>query len=98
MDMAENELIRSLNKNLDTGFNEDLALPELNQNLVDFINSLIINDFSKLVTILYRVDVDENKLKKILKEQAGTDAAQIIAGLIIEREQQKAETRKKFRG
>jgi hypothetical protein len=50
------------------------------------------------VTLLYRIDVDENKLKKILKEQAGTDAAQIIAQLIIEREQQKAETRKKFKG
>jgi hypothetical protein len=96
--MAEKELIQLLNKTLETGFDEGLVLSDLKQKLVIYINSLILNDFSKVVTILYRVDVDENKLKKILKEQAGTDAAQIIARLIIEREQQKAETRKKFKG
>jgi hypothetical protein len=40
--------------------------------------------------------VDENKLKRILKEDAGKDAADIIARLIIEREIQKIETRKQF--
>ena len=96
--MAEKELITSLNKTLDSEFDSELALPELKQKLVTFINTLILNDFPTLVNILYRVDVDENKLKKILKDQGETDAAVIIAGLILEREQQKAESRKKFRG
>jgi hypothetical protein len=95
--MAEKELIQLLNKTLETGFDEGLVLSDLKQKLVIYINSLILNDFSKVVTILYRVDVDENKLKKILKEKAGTDAAEIIADLIIERELQKAESRKKFK-
>jgi len=94
--MAEKELIHILNKQIDTEFTEDISMPELQQKLIVYINSLIQTDFQKLVTILYRVDVDENKLKTILRNEAGKDAADIIAGLIIEREMQKIQTRKQF--
>ena len=94
--MAEKELIQIINKQIDTAFTEDTSMQELQQKLTVYINSLIQTDFQKLVTILYRVDVDENKLKTILKNEAGKDAADIIAGLIIEREMQKIQTRKQF--
>src|SRR6476469_5700305 len=94
--MAERELIEIINKHIDTAFTEDTSMQELQQKLIVYINSLIQTDFQKLVAILYRVDVDENKLKTILKNEAGKDAADIIAGLIIEREMQKIQTRKQF--
>jgi hypothetical protein len=64
------------------------------QLLYDRINELINNDFQKLVSILYRMDVDENKLRELLKKNPGTDAGIIIAGLMIARQEQKIRSRK----
>jgi hypothetical protein len=64
--------------------------------LAGYINRLILSDFSKLVYILYRIDVSEQKLKIILQEHPNEDAGLIIAQLIVDRLQQKAESRKKF--
>ena len=36
--------------------------------LIILINELINKDFSSLVQLLYRIDVDENKLKENLKQ------------------------------
>ena len=94
--MVERELIQIINKQVDTDLSEDISRNELQQKLTAFINELILNDFQRLITILYRVDVDEKKLKRILKENIGTDAGEIIANLIIEREIQKIETRTQF--
>ena len=92
----EKELVQIINKQADTDLPEDLSKNELQEKLTSFINELIVNDFQRLITILYRVDVDEKKLKRILKENIETDAGEIIANLIIEREIQKIETRKQF--
>ncbi|MEO5782195.1 MAG: hypothetical protein ABIQ07_02930 [Ginsengibacter sp.] len=92
----QKELVQIINKQADTDLSEDISKNELQQKLTAFINELILNDFQRLITILYRVDVDEKKLKRILIENAGTEAAEIIAILIIERQIQKIETRKQF--
>lgn len=65
--------------------------------LVDAVNHLLLHDFDRLVAILYRVDVDELKLKQLLKERADEDAARIIVMLLIERQEQKIRTRQEFR-
>ncbi len=96
--MVEKELIHIINKQIDTNLTEDISSNELQQKLTIFINDLILNDFQKLISILYKVDVDEKKLKRILKENIGTDAAEIIATLVIERKLQKIETRRQFGG
>ena len=38
----------------------------------------------------------EDKLKILLKQNTGTDAAEIIAGLLLDRQLQKIGSRKKF--
>ena len=63
------------------------------QILYDRINDLINNDFQKLVSILYTMDVDEAKLKRLLSENPGTDAGIIIAEVMIERQEQKIRSR-----
>ena len=95
--MVENELIQVLNQQIGTDFADNINIDEVHNKLSTFVNDLIQNDFQKLVSILYMVDVDENKLKRILKEESGTDAGDIIARLILERERQKIESRKKFK-
>lgn len=65
--------------------------------LVAYINELILHNFNGLINMLYRVDINEQKLKLLLKENHGTDAAQLIADLVIERQVQKLKSRREFR-
>lgn len=58
------------------------------------IRILIDRDFQKLMNILYRIDVNEEKTKMAF---ATNDPANEIAKLIIERELQKVESRKKYK-
>jgi hypothetical protein len=53
--------------------------------LIAFINDCIQHDFNKLVQLLYRIDVSEEKLKYILQLNPNEDAAKLIAAVIIER-------------
>ncbi|MEO6289407.1 MAG: hypothetical protein ABIO76_05780 [Ginsengibacter sp.] len=66
--------------------------------LQTLINELINSDFSSLVHLLYKIDVDEKRLKQHLVQNANADSAAIIADLIIQRILQKIETRNKFSG
>ena len=58
------------------------------------INRLINQDFSRLIAILYRIDISEPKLKILLAENKGSDAGRIIAWMILERQKEKQKTRK----
>lgn len=60
---------------------EKLDTPSLEQ----AINELIKNDFSRLVQILYRIDVSEAKLKNILNANPNEDAGKLIAQVVLER-------------
>ena len=53
--------------------------------LEDFINECIKTDFSRLVQMLYRIDVSEQKLKTILQANPNEDAGKLIATVILER-------------
>jgi hypothetical protein len=53
--------------------------------LIVYINDCIQHDFNKLVQLLYRIDVSEEKLKYILQLNPNEDAAKLIAAVIVER-------------
>ena len=79
---------------------EGLSAPDreaLLRELEAQINWMILHRFDALVQVLYRMDVDERKLRSLLQEARGTDAAPIIAELMIERQLQKLRTRRQFR-
>ena len=61
------------------------------------INDLILNDFDKLIFILYRLDINESKLMKLLNDRRNKDAGKLIGELIIERQLQKVLTRQSLR-
>ena len=67
------------------------------QQLIDNINDLVANDFQKLFSILYRMDVSEVKLRTLLSNNPDTDAGILIADLMIEREAQKIKSREETR-
>ena len=67
------------------------------QSLTARVDYLIQTDFNKLVSILYRLDVSETKLSQMLKDFPGTDAAEIIARMIIERQREKIKSRATFK-
>ena len=60
--------------------------------LAMMIEQLLEKDFARLINILYRLDVDEEKLKFQLGNEGAPDAARIIARLIIERQLEKMQT------
>jgi hypothetical protein len=63
-----------------------LALEKLSSpDLETMINELIKEDFSKLVQLLYRIDVSEAKLKNILEANPNENAGKLIAEVVIER-------------
>ena len=71
-------------------------MEELQQQLAVYINGLILNNFEQLVNLLYRIDVNETKIKSLLQTQPGENAGDIIAASIIERQLQKIKTRQSF--
>ena len=63
--------------------------------LTKVVQHLLDSDFERLMNGLYRIDVDENRVKEAMAHN--TNVSREIALLIIERELQKVETRKKYR-
>lgn len=73
------------------------SFEEFRKFIIKKINDWILNDFEHLLFLLYRIDVHEDKVRKLLQEHKGENAAEIIADLIIDRQKQKIETRKLFK-
>ena len=75
-------------------------LPETKENLKKelavYINELLLHNFDKLVQLLYRVDVPEKLLKKVLSENKQRDAGELIAELLIKRQEEKIAMRQSF--
>jgi hypothetical protein len=94
--MEYDELIRLLNNELPVEIAEKKSYNEIHALLSAYINMLIKDDFDKLITYLYRIDVNEQKLKSLLQQNPNEDAGNIIATLIIERQQQKIKIRQQF--
>jgi ribosomal 50S subunit-associated protein YjgA (DUF615 family) len=75
---------------------KEIPSDEIRNRLISLINELINYDFHALVQLLYRIDVNEKKLKDLLKENTGTESSSIIADLIIDRQLQKIALKKEF--
>jgi hypothetical protein len=69
----------------------------LRQQLIVHINELLQHNFSRLIYILYRVDVSEKKLKRLLQDQPGVDAAALITDLLLDRQLEKIRSRQSYK-
>jgi len=91
------QLVLVIKKDWDINLDDNLSLEELHHRLAGYINQLMVNDFSRLLNLLYRIDVNEEKLKTSLKEFYDKDAADVIATLVIERQLQKILLREQYK-
>jgi hypothetical protein len=87
--LAKNDFDLDLNSLAVANYSEFLTW------LTAAVQHLIDTDFERFLNTLYRIDVDEIKVK--LAFTSKTNVAEAIATLIIERELQKVETREKYR-
>jgi hypothetical protein len=94
--MENTELVQLINKDFAIEIAEKRSYNEIHAELAAYINDLIKNNFDKLIAYLYRIDVNEEKLKTLLQQKPDEDAGGIIATLIIERQEQKIKFRKQF--
>ena len=90
------DLIFELNNSLAMELPEKISFEEVRDKLSIHVNELIKNNFETLVALLYKIDIDEEKLKYHLIDHPNEDAGNVIASLIIERLSQKATFRKQF--
>ena len=75
---------------------EEISNQQIRENLILLINELINKDFHSLIQLLYRIDVDEKKIRIYLEQLQNVDSASVLADLIIERQLQKIANRKYF--
>jgi len=75
---------------------EGLAEEKLRAAMVHAFGWLLDNDIAKMMNILYRADVDEEKLKELLISKAELPSAEVIADAYLSRQKQKLETWKKY--
>jgi hypothetical protein len=69
---------------------------ELRTWLIEQISYLIDRNFEHMLRVLYLIDVNEGRVRKLIQENDGEDAAGIIADLILERQAEKIRSRKKY--
>ena len=85
----DTDLITDINQSLEISLPITISGEELREKLVVHINHLINHDFEKLVFYLYRIDVNESKMRHLLEQKEGENATGLIADLIIERQSEK---------
>ena len=86
-----------LKKDLDMELKEAHTNEQVKNELIHFLQFLLDNDFERLLQGLYRIDVNEEKVKQILTVGAPENITRDLAELIFERQQQKAITRMQYR-
>ena len=96
MEMINVKLVTALNHSFALQLPEHISSEELHNKLADHINDLIKNNFEALVALLYKIDINEDKLKLHLIDNPNEDAGKVIAVLIIERLLQKEKAKKQF--
>ncbi|MNK04718.1 hypothetical protein D3C87_225910 [compost metagenome] len=75
---------------------EDIAENQLREVLVKAFEYLVEDDFSKLVQILYRADVDQDKLKQLLESTENKSSGEVIADAYIARQKAKLDIWNKY--
>jgi hypothetical protein len=73
------------------------SIESLHRNLSLAICELLLHDYQKLLNLLYLIDVNEKKFQDAFKDGTTEHISDRIATLVIERELQKVELRKKYK-
>ena len=90
--------VKSLIKIISKDFElEDESSDEMiREKMIYAFSWLLDNDISKMMNILYRADVNEERMKSLLIGRSQLPSAEVIADEYISRQKQKIETWKKY--
>jgi hypothetical protein len=94
--METKALLYDLNTAYGLDLQETPTMDALEALLAEKINDMINKDFNALVQLLYRIDVNEAKLRGVLRDNQASDSGRLIARLILERQWQKILTRREY--
>jgi hypothetical protein len=94
--METKALLYDLNTAYGLDLQETPTMDALEALLAEKINEMINKDFNALVQLLYRIDVNEAKLRGVLRDNQASDSGRLIARLILERQWQKILTRREY--
>jgi hypothetical protein len=94
--METKALLYDLNTSYGLDLQETPTMDTLEALLAENINDMINKDFNALVQLLYRIDVNETKLRGVLRDNQASDSGRLIARLILERQWQKILTRREY--
>ena len=73
------------------------SMSDLKEKLIQIIRYFLDKEFERLLQVMYRIDINEDKLKIALASNPPDQVAQNIVELIIERECLKVKTRKQYK-
>jgi hypothetical protein len=76
---------------------EDISLNEIKKRLESVIRNLLDKDLERLLSILYLIDVSQDKTDEIFSIDSKDDIAPLLAEAVIQRQLEKLETRMKYR-
>lgn len=95
--MQQPNIIPALQKLLNVDLPVHITTTEVIELLQNRINELLQHNFQGLISLLYRIDISEEKLKYQLQLNPGEDAASIIAQLMVDRLVEKAISKQQFK-
>jgi hypothetical protein len=104
VDGGENGLVdlgNALSKNWQvavTGNSDHSPYDELLEALTRRIRYLLEHNLDRLMTALYILDVPEQRFREAMAEKTIDKSAHDLARIVIEREMQRVETRRKYSG
>ncbi|MFT4023051.1 MAG: hypothetical protein QM664_04605 [Flavihumibacter sp.] len=82
----EPELALAVNHITGLALPREASLAGVRAALKQWIDNRLAGDLETVIRLLYQVDVDEQRLKYLLREKVGEDAAGVMADLIIDRQ------------
>ncbi|MBZ0202563.1 MAG: hypothetical protein IT281_02050 [Ignavibacteria bacterium] len=74
-----------------------LTLEDVKKVLADRIFYLLENNVEHLVQIIYRIDLNQEKVDNIFANESKEDIASLLSDAIIERQLMKVQTRMKYK-
>lgn len=70
---------------------------ELLKLIEELVTELVNHDFERLLLMLYRLDVNEQKVKQAIDTAGPNNASRNIAELVLAREKEKAVSREQYK-
>lgn len=97
MNDNQESLHSALSKNWGLTHDPSLSMEDLRRVLRSRIKELLQDDFHALVQLMYRLDIDENRFHSAMSAPGSDERVNTLTDLIIERELQRIEFRRKYR-